>query len=161
MAALFRNNVPRRHGSTEAVISRAVETLGGLKPAAALIQRSVSALHQTTNPNIPHSLGYEHVRKMTQAGADAFVEDLCAIAGGAFLPQAKPNADFASLISTYCGEHGELLARSVAAIADGKVTSIESADLLRDIDDAIRALIAARVRLLAPAETTAAEVACA
>jgi hypothetical protein len=75
-----------------------------------------------------------------------------------FLLVAKPRAsgvtlgDLHSALARDALEHGQASSRAIAALADGRMTSREAREVLREIDDEVEALVSLRMLIAQVAE---------
>lgn len=146
-SAFFKPNIPRAYGSAKEVTGRALASAGGVKRLAALLGRSPSVVHAYTDPKHATHIPYDKVRTLTQEGAVAFVEDLCALAGGLFVPGTPSNAPLHDLAGRSSIEVAQFVAELLAATRDARICDRERSILLANIDDALRLLIACRVQV--------------
>lgn len=138
---------PRAYGTTKAVVAAAFNECGGPKRVADLIERKAGQVNAYSDPDSPSNLSFEQARILTKAGAQAFVEDLCSQAGGAFMPAGIAPEPFPALASDSSIAHGEFVSRVLLALSDGQINGRERLDILRELDEAIRILIEARTKL--------------
>lgn len=141
---------PRPAGTTPAVLIRAINQVGGLPAAADLIQRNESWLYAAADPDVDRrreaKLSYEEARTLSRAGASAFAEDLALLAGGLFLPPVPDTAPQALqvAVAAYATESGEALGEIIRRAADGDFSPRDATAALKEIDDALRALMSVR-----------------
>lgn len=149
----FRPSKPRRHGTLHAALVRSIDEVGGLDLAAELIQRSTNWLYTAADPDVERrkkaTLSYEEARALSRAGATALAEDLALIAGGLFLPPIPTTAPAAlqAALASYAKESGEALCELISRAADGVFCRRDAEAALKEIDEALRALM--HVRALA------------
>lgn len=146
----FRPIKPRAPGSLHLALTNSINQVGGLASAADLIQRSESWLYTAADPDVERrreaKLSYEEARTLSRAGATALAEDLALLAGGVFLPpppDAAPHA-LQHALATYAAESGEALAEIIKRAADGDFSKADAKHALKEIDEALRALMALR-----------------
>lgn len=146
----FRPVKPRAPGSLHSALTRAINEVGGLAPAADLIQRSESWLYTAADPDVERrreaKLSYEEARTLSRAGAVSLAEDLALLAGGVFLPPPPDTALHALqlALSAYAAESGEALGEIIKRAADGDFSKADAKATLKEIDDALRALMTVR-----------------
>jgi hypothetical protein len=146
--SVYRPNVRASYGTAKSVVQRGVqETRLAPKQLAPKLNVSKSRLHQFIGTNEPHEPKFSHVREMVRAGALAPVHDLCALAGGIFMPSKASNESIVVLTAHACTEHAESISKVLLAMADGKWAKDEKSEVLRELDEAIHALVAARVKI--------------
>lgn len=147
---LFKPVKPRAPGSLHHALTRAVNEVGGLTPASDLLQRSESWLYTAADPDVERrreaKLAYEEARTLSRAGATALAEDLALLAGGVFLPPVPDLAPAAlqMAVASYAAESGEALAEIIRRAADGEFSKTDATASLKEIDDALRALMSIR-----------------
>ena len=151
MAYLERATLkPRGFGSTAAVITRGVYELGP-KEVVHRIGKSKSSVARYTDPDEPPRMTYDIARTLTAAGAKAFVEDLCFLANGAFMPAAAPpNATVNSLTAQVQRNMGELSALLLESSDPNHALTV--LPQLKAVTDSIRLLAAAHALLVEKAE---------
>gem|GEM_PF-561550 len=148
--APFKPMKPRTPGSLHHALTRAINEVGGLSAAADLIQRQDNWLYKAADPDVDErrkaTLSYEEARAMCRAGATALAEDLALLAGGFFLPPVPDTAPHAlqMAVATYAAESGEALSEILKRAADGDFSPRDATASLKEIDDALRALMAIR-----------------
>lgn len=153
----FNPTKPRRPFTTPHVLTRGVNEVGGLAVAADLIQRNERWLYTAADPDVERrreaKLSYEDARTLSRAGASAFAEDLSLLAGGVFLPPLPETAPHAlqMAVASYASESGEALAEIIRRAADGEFSQIDAQASLKEIDDAMRALMGVRAIVAAGA----------
>jgi len=141
---------PRAHGTLPLALTTTINQVGGLPAAADLIQRSESWLYAAADPDVDRrreaKLSYEEARTLSRAGATALAEDLALLAGGLFLPPVPDTAPEAlqMAVAAYAKESGEVLAEIIRRAADGDFSPRDATAALKEIDEALRALMAVR-----------------
>lgn len=145
---LYRTNKPREYGSDADIVSRSMAELGP-KELAHRIKVSRSRLHQLSDPDHPHPLTARHFLALVKAGARTPVEEVCAAAGGAFMPGAPSNETVPAMAAKSAREHAEFIAELLRAVEDGRITARERLVLIKAIDDEVRTLCAVRAHLVA------------
>lgn len=154
----FRPTKRRRHGTLHAALAAAIAQIGSMDAAADVIGRKRAWLYTAADPDADENreakLTYEHARRMSEAGATALAEDLALLAGGVFLPPPPTNAPAAlqAALATYSVESGQVLAEIIQRAADGVFDQGDGEAALKEVDDALRALMAVRSVVAAAAE---------
>ena len=99
-------------------------------------------------------LSYEDARTLSRAGAGALAEDLALLAGGLFLPPVPDTAPQAlqAAVASYAIESGEALGEIIKRAADGDFSPRDATAALKEIDDALRALMSVRAITVSMAE---------
>lgn len=138
---------------------RLIRAAGGVESAAMATRVGKSALSDYQNPAmVDHFMPIDVVVDLERdTGADHVTQALCRVAGGFFV-----QADAGSRGPVVIGltEHlpgigrsvGDVLAETAKALADGKISALERADLIKQIDKSIDYLLAARKTLGGDAE---------
>lgn len=146
----FKPTKPRQPGSLHHALTRAINEVGGLSTAADLIQRQDNWLYKAADPDVEQrrkaTLSYEEARALSRAGAAALAEDLALLAGGVFLPpigDVTPRA-LQITLSDYAAESGDVLSEVIRRAADGDFSKADATASLKEIDEALRALVALR-----------------
>lgn len=153
----FRPFKPRRPGTLHHAATRAINEVGGLAATADLLQRSEGWVYTAADPDVERrreaKLSYEDARTLSRAGATAFAEDLALLAGGVFLPPLPDCAPHAlqMAVASYASESGEALAEIIRRAADGDFSQTDAEASLKEIDDAMRALMGVRAIVAAGA----------
>ncbi|WP_159728338.1 phage regulatory CII family protein [Methylosinus sp. Ce-a6] len=138
----------RDYGTTKDIVTRLVDEAGGVKRSAFLLERAVSRLYELCDPASPDHMSYDFVRKLTEfCGATAAAEDLAALAGGVFMPIEIGDGDLPHIAADKAHEHGRVTTQLFVAMGDGDVSASEARDLLKQVDDELRALMAMRAKL--------------
>ena len=140
---------PVKPGTTEAMLRKTYFESAGPAGVAQRMGVKRSQAHAYADPNSPQRIAYDQIRSLVRAGAREPVHDLCALAGGHFVPGDAPGESVSALASRASREHGEAMARVVAALADGKVTAVEAAGIADEVQSQIRTLVAMQSQLLA------------
>ena len=146
----FKPMKPRTPGSLHHALTRAINEVGGLPAAADLIQRQENWLYKAADPDVDErrkaTLSYEEARTLSRTGAMALAEDLALLAGGFFLPPMPDDAPHAlqMAVASYAAESGEVLSEILKRAADGDFSARDATASLKEIDDALRALMAVR-----------------
>lgn len=155
--ATFRPTKPRSHGSLHLALTNAINEVGGLAAAGELIHRGENWLYTAADPDVERRkearLSYEDARTLCRAGATSLAEDLSLLAGGVFLPPVPDTAPHALqlAVAAYAAESGEALAEIIRRAADGDFSQQDAAVSLKEIDDALRALMGIRAIAIATA----------
>jgi hypothetical protein len=146
----FNPTKPRKHGTLHAALSRAIDQLGGLDDAAEMIGRGRDWLYTAADPDREKSkqakLSLEEARVMSRAGATALAEDLALLAGGLFLPPVPDTAPAAihAALARYASESGEAMSVIISRAADGVFDVADARAALKEIDEALRAMMTLR-----------------
>lgn len=154
----FRPIKPRAPGSLHLALTRAINEVGGLTAAADVIQRAETWLYTAADPDVERrreaKLSYEEARSLSRSGAIALAEDLALLAGGVFLPPVPDTAPHAlqMAVATYAAESGEALGEIIRRAADGDFSKQDASASLKEIDEALRALMNIRAIAVATAE---------
>jgi hypothetical protein len=143
----FRPNVPRVYGSAKEVTSRAISQGGGVARVAHMLGKGRSVTHAYSDPTHPTHIPYDKVRRMTEAKIPAFVEDLCSVAGGAYMPASPTNEALHMFAARGSVEITGFMAGLLTATADQNLGKVEGAALLEQIDAGLRYFIQCRVQL--------------
>ncbi len=150
----FKPYKPRDYSTTKEVVTRLLDQAGGVKKAAHLLDRSTTQTMAYSDPATSDEISFDQVRRLIEAtGAAAPAEDLASLTGGVFLPCDAPKEAFDHLVAKSAKEWGEFIACVVKAHADGGLDQIERRDMLRDLDNLIRTLVAARCRVNSKGES--------
>jgi hypothetical protein len=82
----------------------------------------------------------------SRAGAVSLAEDLALLAGGVFLPPVPDSAPHALqlAVAAYAAESGEALGEIIRRAADGDFSKQDATASLKEIDEALRALMTVR-----------------
>jgi hypothetical protein len=129
---------------------RAINQLGGIGKAAEAIDRGVGYLYDALNPDRDvikkNELKYRDARVMSRAGATALAEDLALQAGGLFLPPVPDTAPAAihAALARYASESGEAMSVIISRAADGVFDVADARAALKEIDEALRAMMTLR-----------------
>lgn len=147
---VFRPVKPRAPGTLHLALTRAINDVGGLAVAADLIQRSESWVYAAADPDVERrreaKLSYDEARTLSRAGAVSLAEDLALLAGGLFLPpvpDTAPNA-LQLAVAAYAQESGDVLSEIIRRAADGDFSPRDAVAALKEIDEALRALMSVR-----------------
>lgn len=155
----FRPTKPRRYGSLHAALSRAIDQIGGLEEAAEVIRRSTNWLYTAADPDIERrkkaTLSLEEAIALGREGGVALAEFHALAVGGMFLPPVPSTAPAAvqAALASYAKESGEALAEIITRAADGVFDRRDAEVALKEIDEALRALMALRALAVSTLET--------
>jgi hypothetical protein len=139
---------PAGYATTKEVVQRFIDDAGGVKPAAFVLERKERAVYDYCDRDIDTQITFDQVRRLTVAThSTVAAEALAADAGGVFVPGEVDDAAFAELAAQVCGEHGQFSSELCRAFGDGQIDDSEKPVMRRELDDLIRAAVAARVRL--------------
>jgi hypothetical protein len=145
----FQPNKTAKPGSTEAVLRRAYHEAGGPKGVAERIGARRAQVYNYADPDHPSAIRHDQVRALVRAGAREPVHDLCALAGGHFVPAEASAGTAAALAGQGAREHGAFAETLIVALDDGRIEKSEAAALAAQLDDVIRVLVCARTKLMA------------
>lgn len=152
LPAAMRAIKPRVYGSTKQVVADAFAEAGGAKLVGVIFDLGPSQVYGFTDSEARGSdLSLDRARRLTEIKkVTAFASDFAHLAGGVFLTpdtlaEGEALADIGGDISR---SMGELTAELMHALADGKLTEAERADLLRRTDTHTAAMISLRARLM-------------
>ena len=148
----FKTRARRPYGSPSEIASRAVNEMGGVKRAAFLLSRSPSAVSAWTLESAPTEIPYGAVQAASANGAHAFADDICAIAGGAFVPTFQPTESTETLIAQASEYFGRFISVAVGRSPNFPLHPYLVAQFRDDLDETIRALVAVRKCLIHAAE---------
>jgi hypothetical protein len=133
----------REPGSTKDVVTRTVEQAGA-KRAAFLLDRSKTTVYAYGDPDEPDQISFDQMRRLVAGSrATAPAEDLASLAGGFFVPGEIEEDCLHKLAARSVKEWGEAIAAIFAACQDPARRS----DALRELDEAMRAVVCVRVHL--------------
>lgn len=148
----FRPYKPREYRSSKDVVTRLFDAVpGGLKRIALQLRRSPSQTQAYSDPACPDELTLDQARRLADVAPGAaavLADDLAGLAGGVFLPSVSPNGHFERLVARGAKEWGEFVSAVVEALADGRLTPAERGAVIRELDEVLQALAAARAELL-------------
>jgi hypothetical protein len=146
--------VQRPAGSLKEATSALVTAVGGQARAADLVGSTQSVVQRYTDPSAPdRSIPVAKVRILEAAARRPIITEFLAAEAGCLLLQplldiaGSPNADFATIGQ----EIGDLFATIHRAQSDGRIDPREAGQVINALDDAARAIMAARatMRLMA------------
>lgn len=138
MRAAFRPNKRVPDGATKGVIVHLINQVGGVEQAAFICGLSGARIYQLQDDG---NMSLDDAARLSLAGASAAAEYLATLAGGQFIPVEPIDEPVEALVGRYARESGEVMQAACAILASGKSTC---GLLAKEIDDAIRLLIAAR-----------------
>lgn len=144
----FRPSKPRHPTGTGAVIGSAISSAGGVKQVAARLGKSKTQLYRYTDED-SSAFTLDQARDLTRAGNLEFVFDLCALAGGGFMPgMPMGNASLAQLAGKCATGSAEVVA-DVLTLPAGPMTRTAAIRLLRELQDIDRISAALKARIMA------------
>lgn len=144
---------PRDHGTTKAVVARLIDDAGGAKRAAFIVDRAASQVYAYADPDVDAQMTLDMARRLASAsGSRALADDAANIAGGVFMPIAVDDEEVTKLAAQRAHEHGRVTAQLFVSLQDSNVSSAEALDLIRRVDDELRALVGLRAHLAKIAE---------
>lgn len=141
---------PREHGSLHEALGRAIDQVGGAKAAADLIDRGSDWLYSAADPNRERgkaaTLNHPELRTLCRHGATALAEDFALLCGGLFLPPVPKTAPGAiqAALAVYVTESADVISETIRRAADGEIDRTDAVPMLKEIDDAIRAMMGLR-----------------
>lgn len=150
---------PRPGGGEYAPIVAAYQQVGGLEAAADILDRPLSWIKKSTDPDIDPDkackLTWREVRQLTRLGVTAFAEHVALLGGGVFLPPAGGLApgELQSALAKFSVESGQAVSELITRSADGVLCKTDGQALIPEIDDALRALMALRAMAVRAAES--------
>lgn len=134
-------------GLPKSAIRRLFDQLGGAKRAAVKLQLSTSQTYAFADPDEADQISFARVAALTSPLATAGAEYLALLAGGVLLPVTPANARLGDLTAESIRQHGEACAELVRALTDQSIDPKERAQALRELDEAIVALVRLRARV--------------
>lgn len=150
MVRQYRTNKVIPEGTTKAVIARLFDEAAGeegMKGVSFLLDLSMTRAYQLQDEA---TLTLDQAARLTFIGkTPVAAEYLAALAGGQFVPVAPISECISVLVQRIAKENGDVMQAAVSAISEGRE---KCGALVKEIDDAIRVLIAAR-QLCTPMET--------
>lgn len=145
----FRPTKPRPHGSTEDVVCRTYDEIGGVKQAAFLMHLSTTQAYAYADHQEQDQISYDQMRRLVaSSGAQSPAHDMAALAGGAFIPQEADGTSFALLMSRSCEDWGRFVARVLEAQQDGELDAIEQESVARTLLPLVQSLASAYSRMV-------------
>ena len=151
--AAFDPVKPIDPGLPKAAVRRLFDQAGGVKRAAVKLQLSQSQTYTFADPGEPDEISFARVAALSGPDTTAGAEYLALLAGGVFLPIAAPNASLGDLTADSICQHGEACAELVRALTDQTIDPKEKGSALRELDEAIAALVRLRARVVAEGVT--------
>lgn len=136
----YRPVIPREVGSTKEVVERLYREASGTKQVSFKLGIGLSTAATYSDPGARQQISFDQVRRLTGPGVTAAAEDLAAIAGGHFVPGGDPSEDGMHVLAGRC--HREF-SEWMAALLEGRSTPEQR----RELDEAIQALVAVRVKM--------------
>jgi hypothetical protein len=139
----------RDYGSTKDIVGRLVDEAGGVKRAAHLLDCSAAHVYAMCDPAREERMSFDAARKLTEfCGATAAAEDLAALAHGVFMPIEISDGDLPRIAADKAHEHGRVTTQLFVALGDGHVCQREARELLKQVDNELRALMTLRAKLV-------------
>lgn len=136
---------PRDPELPKAAIVRLIEQVGGPKEAAVKLGLGLSQVYAVTDPSDGAELSFARAAALTSPEATAAAEYLALRAHGVFLPLPPGDTDIGQLTAESILTHGDAAAELVRALKDGILSDDERADAVRQLDEAVRALVHLRL----------------
>lgn len=124
---------------------------GGHKRVMLKLNVSQTRAYGFTDEQGDENISFARIVQLTSSQATAAARYLAQLAGGVFFPLATQAGSPMKLIGEAARSHGEALAESLKALADGVIDGTEQRSLVPKVDEAIRALASFRATLAAPA----------
>lgn len=144
----FRAVKPRQYGTTEDVVTRAFDEIGGAKKAAEIFDITAAVAYAMTDPSVRGEMSLSRAFMLTRYGAKAIAEAMADAAGGVFVPVETPDdGELIKLVAAAQRKEGHFSAQLTEALADGIITDVECVALHQVLSDLITTLTQARVCL--------------
>jgi hypothetical protein len=138
----------RDYGTTKAVVARLIDDAGGAKQAAFIVERAASVVYSYADSDVEAQMSFDMARRLAAAsGSRALADDAAAMAGGVFMPIEADEASVNALAAQHAHEHGRVVTQLFVSLADLKVSAVEARDLIKRVDDELRALVGLRAHL--------------
>ncbi|MBR2813451.1 MAG: hypothetical protein IKE60_02290 [Reyranella sp.] len=129
----------------KAAIARLIDQAGGAKNVCIAIGRSLSQTYAYADQAVSDEMTFAQVVALTAPTATAGAEYLSLRAGGVFVPIAPSDSDdLGAHTAESIKQSGEACAEIVQAMADGVIEEHERPNAIRELDEAIRALVQLR-----------------
>lgn len=130
-------------------IRKLVDEVGGVKRAAIRLGRAASTVYSYCDPQSSDEPTFAQVAALTGRESPAAARYLAAVANGVFVPIEPSDAPLAALQASTVREHAEALAAMIERQADGHFSPDDARAALREIDEAITALVQLRCAVAA------------
>jgi hypothetical protein len=139
--AAFQPVKPIDPESPKFAIRRLVDQAGGVPRAAIRIGVAPPTLYAYCDPGVSDEITFARVAALTCSATSAAAEYLAHLAGGVFLPIPAIDGTLGALTAEAMKEHAEACASIVNAMADGRIDDGERQRSIRELDEAIAALV--------------------
>lgn len=144
----FKAVKPRQYGTTEDVVARAFDEIGGAKKAAEIFDITPAVAYAMTDPSVRGEMSLSRAFMLTRYGATAIAEAMADAAGGMFVPVETPDdGELIKLVAASQRKEGNFSAQLTEALADGIITDAEYTALHKSLSDLITTLTRARACL--------------
>lgn len=150
LAINFRPVKPRAADSIKGVVSALYEQVGGVPEVMVRLGIGKSQAYAFTDELSPEQISLARAMALTGPGATAVAEYAAARAGAVLchLPSSPDRrGNTMARLGASAQSHGEAIAETVKAMADGKVTPAERARAVKEIREAICDLVALQASL--------------
>lgn len=134
----------------KAAVRRLVDQAGGAKQAAVRIGVAPATVYAYCDPGVPDEISFARVAALSTPQATAAAEYLAQLAGGVFLPVPSAATPIGALTAEAMQQHAEACAEIVRALGDGVISDAERAEAIRELDEAIHALVQLRQAVATP-----------
>lgn len=140
---------PRDPELPKAAVVRLIEQAGGPKEAAVKLGLGLSQIYAVTDPSDGAELSFARVAALTSPEATAAAEYLATRAHGVFFPLPPGDTDIGRLTADSIVQNGEAAGTLVRALQDGRLSAAERAEAIKELDEALHALVLLRVAVSA------------
>lgn len=148
--AAFRPVKPIDPELPKAAIRRLIDQAGGPKRVAITLGCGESTVYAYADPHVSDEITFARVAALTGPGATAAAVYLALLGGGVFLPIPSAATPIGELTAQAMKQHAEACAEIVKAMADGVMTDDERPTAIRELDEAIAALVQLRQAVAKP-----------
>ena len=143
----FRPFIPRDHGTTAEITSRAYAQVGGPKKATVVLGLAETRVYDLSHPGDDKPrVSFDQARQLSKAGATAFAEALAAEAGGYFAPGEPPQESALEILMREPAAQADLMNRVLGHMASDKDLAGDP-KVLREVDTLVALFVALRRRL--------------
>lgn len=126
----------------KAAVALLIDQAGGVKNACITISRSPSQIYAYADQAVSDEMTFAQVVALTTPASPACAEYLSLRAGGVFVPIAPAgDDDLGAHTAESIKQSGEACAEIVQAMANGVIDDHERPNAIRELDEAIRALV--------------------
>lgn len=133
----------------KAAVQRAIDQAGGVPRTAIAIGVAPPTVYAYADAAAPDEITYARACALSSPTVTAFAEHQAQLAGGVFVPLAPHAGSLADLTADALKQNGEAAAELVQAMADGELRDSERARAIRELDQAIAALVHLRAAVAA------------